>query len=136
MTPADTAFSLQSYRWDRRILLMFAPSSSSEALQTQLSALRAVPEDVDERKLLILRVLGQGQSFAGEQPISAEAASQLRSRFDVRPDQYRLIFVGLDGTEKRREAEPITAESLFVTIDAMPMRQREMQRQSDDGGGR
>jgi hypothetical protein len=43
-----------------------------------------------------------------------------------------VILVGKDGTEKRRNAAPVTARSIFDTIDAMPMRQREMR--EDDGG--
>ncbi|MCS4120976.1 hypothetical protein GGP45_001318 [Salinibacter ruber] len=48
-------------------------------------------------------------------------------------DAFRVVLVGKDGTEKRREAEPVSARSVFDTIDAMPMRQREMREQ--DGGG-
>jgi len=51
----------------------------------------------------------------------------------VAPDAFRVVLVGKDGTEKRRDAEPVAARSLFDTIDAMPMRQREMREQ--DGGG-
>ena len=64
---------------------------------------------------------------AETQPLMAAAARRLRDRFDVPDDAFRVVLVGKDGTEKRREAEPVSARSVFDTIDAMPMRQREMQ---------
>jgi len=36
-----------------------------------------------------------------------------------------VVLIGKDGGEKLRSAQPITAERLFATIDAMPMRQSE-----------
>ncbi len=63
----------------------------------------------------------------------AAAARGLRERFDVPRGAFRVVLVGKDGTEKRRAPKPVPARSLFDTIDAMPMRQREMREQ--DGGG-
>jgi hypothetical protein len=70
---------------------------------------------------------------ADPQPLAEAAVRRLRERFDVAPDVFRVVLVGKDGTEKRRDAEPVTARSIFDTIDAMPMRQREM-RESSEGG--
>ncbi|MEO0602488.1 MAG: DUF4174 domain-containing protein, partial [Myxococcota bacterium] len=68
---------------------------------------------LDDRRLLIFE-------FPGDR------ASDLRRRFDVAPEAFAVILVGLDGGEKRREAEPLDAPGLFATIDAMPMRAREL----------
>ena len=131
----DSSFSLQAYQWENRLLLMFAPSAEAPAFREQLQRLEAAEDGLAERDLLLIRVFGDGASRVGNRPISPEAAHQLRGRFDVAPAHYRLILVGLDGTEKRREASPISVKSLFETIDAMPMRQREMRRDADGGGG-
>jgi len=59
------------------------------------------------------------------------ALSRHGERFGVAHSAFRTVLVGKDGAEKRRDAAPVTARSLFDTIDAMPMRQREMR----EGGG-
>mgnify|MGYP006275992019 FL=1 len=65
-------------------------------------------------------------------PLTQGAARELRDRFDVATDAFAVILLGLDGTEKRRETAPLSVDDLFRTIDAMPMRRAEMQR--EDGG--
>ena len=39
---------------------------------------------------------------------------------------FAAILVGKDGGEKHRSVEPISPQTLFDLIDAMPMRQREI----------
>jgi hypothetical protein len=87
--------------------------------------------------LLILR--GEAEGTLREapgmepQPLTEAAALRLYDHFGVPADAFRVVLVGKDGTEKRRDAEPVTARSIFDTIDAMPMRQREMRDSSDEG---
>jgi len=59
-------------------------------------------------------------------PLTDAAVRRLRDRFSVPPVAFRVILVGKDGTEKQRSAEPVSIRSIFDRIDAMPMRQREM----------
>jgi hypothetical protein len=53
-------------------------------------------------------------------------AEALRRRYSVPHDPFRAILVGKDGGAKLSAAAPISAETLFETIDTMPMRQDEM----------
>ncbi|QED28004.1 DUF4174 domain-containing protein [Microvenator marinus] len=52
-------------------------------------------------------------------------AAELAKTWDV-SEPFTLILVGKDGTEKLRSHKAVAVEMLFETIDAMPMRIREM----------
>jgi hypothetical protein len=139
-TPADSVdFRPEHHQWEHRLLLVFAPTDSNAMRAGQEAAFEGRDPGFRERDLLVLTVTGQNRGTqraapgAEPQPLTAAAARRLRDRFDVPDDAFRVVLVGKDGTEKRREAEPVSARSVFDTIDAMPMRQREMREQ--DGGG-
>ena len=139
-TPADSIdFRVENHRWEHRLVFVFAPDDTSEAVVRQDEAFAGHDAGFRERDLLLLTVTGSDRGTyrpipsAGPQPLTEAAARRLRERFDVAPDAFRVVLMGKDGTEKRRDAEPVPARSLFDTIDAMPMRQREMRKQ--DGGG-
>ena len=132
-------FRVEDHQWEHRLLFVFAMSDTSEARTQQEAAFEGHDAGVRDRDLLVLTVTGpdrgtqRGAPGADPQPLTDAAVRRLHDRFDVSEAAFRVILVGKDGTEKRRDAEPITARSLFDTIDAMPMRQREM-REQDDGG--
>ncbi len=67
------------------------------------------------------------KSYANGQLIDESSVANLRSRFGVDKDNFRVILVGKDGSVKRQEATPVQATAIFDQIDAMPMRQQEMQ---------
>ncbi len=136
--PDSVDFRLDNHRWAHRLLFVFAASDSSERLARQEEALADHDAGVRERDLLLLTVTGRHHGTlrtapgADPRPLTKATARRLRDRFGVPPRASRIVLVGKDGTEKRRDAEPIPARSIFDTIDAMPMRQREMQ---EEGGG-
>jgi len=136
-TPADSVdFRLEDHQWEHRLLFVFAPDDTSEALVRQEEAFADHDAGFWDRDLLLLSVTGADRGThrsvpgADPQPLTEAAARRLRDRFDVAPGAFRVVLVGKDGTEKRRDAEPVTARSIFDTIDAMPMRQREMRESS------
>jgi hypothetical protein len=57
------------------------------------------------------------------------AGSNLFSKYKVNPDEFTVILIGKDGSEKLRTNELLQPAKLFAVIDAMPMRKREMRRQ-------
>jgi hypothetical protein len=76
---------------------------------------------------------------AGDRPVTVDgtkakdlANDALRGRFGVTGNSFAAILVGKDGTEKLRHDAPVTAAKLFATIDAMPMRRREMREEERD----
>ena len=58
----------------------------------------------------------------------AAEATDARKRFNIGPDSFTVILIGKDGGEKLRSSDPIPAQKLLDTIDAMPMRQQEARR--------
>ena len=55
-----------------------------------------------------------------------DLSDQWRSQYGVDPETFVVILVGKDGGEKLRSTEVVRLEKLYGTIDAMPMRRREM----------
>ncbi len=131
--PADSVdFRIAEHRWTHRLLVVFAPSRQDIRFEQQMTRFSTAQDGLRDRDLLVVSLVGGGPSQVEDQPLTAAAEQRLRERFAVGPSAFCVVLVGKDGTEKRRDDKPVTARSLFDTIDAMPMRQREMR---EDGGG-
>lgn len=120
--------SLDSYQWQNRLLLVFAPSESNVAYQQQRQLLQEEQAGFNERNLLVIELLTEGTSRVGGESVDAQEAAKIREQFQVSPEQFCVVLVGKDGTTKRRLHAPVSSKVIFETIDAMPMRQQEMRR--------
>lgn len=118
--------SLDSYQWKNRLLLVFAPSENNAEYQQQMQLFQGQKANFAERNLLIIELLTEGSSS-----VDAQEATKIRERFKVNPKEFRIVLVGKDGTAKRREQSPVSPQSIFETIDAMPMRRQEMRGSSN-----
>lgn len=139
--PSDSVdFRLDAHRWEHRLLLVFAPSDTAEQLSRQEERFEGQDAGFRDRNLLLLVLTeepaGTLRAAPGTdpRPLTEAATRRLYDRFGVPTGAFRVVLVGKDGTEKRRDAEPVTVRSVFDTIDAMPMRQREMRDEGDTGG--
>ena len=120
----DTA-DLSRYRWRHRLLLIFSPSAQTPAFQELAHQVTQQREGVADRDLLVFSLISDGQSRVGENVLTRQAAENMRGRFQVTPDEFRVVLLGKDGTVKLSETE-IKLSDVFALIDSMPMRQREM----------
>jgi hypothetical protein len=125
-TQPDVTFNLGDQQWQHRILLIFALSEQSPLYQQQQQAWQSRTEGMQERDLKLVEVLATGASRVDGQPMSAASADRLRNQFGIAPEDFAVILVGKDGTEKQRFSQPVDLSDIFRTIDAMPMRQQEM----------
>jgi len=131
-------FRLQAHQWEHRLLLVFGPSAA-DSLAEQEEHLEGHDAGFADRDLLLLTIRGEEAGTLRKGPnmdprqLTPAAVGRLYDRFDVPADAFRVVLVGKDGTEKRRDAGPVTARSVFDTIDAMPMRQREMRESGGSG---
>ena len=126
---ADAESPLDAYRWQNRIVIVFAGADATEQLAQQRRMLASNPCGLQDRDVLVVTVEDDSVAVDGI-PHHAMDADRLRAVFDVPEQGYVLLLVGKDGGVKLRLKEPVAAEDLFALIDGMPMRQREMQRRS------
>jgi len=110
--PAAAA-DLGALRWEKRPILVFAPSADDPRLAEQLARFEAAEAALAERRNTVI--------------VDTEPGSALRRRFD--PAGFTVILVGLDGGEKFRRDGIVAVETLNARIDAMPMRRRELRRE-------
>ena len=123
-----SSFNLSSQKWKNRVLLVFAPSVDNHIYQQQMQLLQKHNRGFADRDLVLVQVLATDESYANRQPIDESSAAKLREYFGVDKENFRLILVGKDGGVKRSDATVVQATAIFEEIDAMPMRQQEMQR--------
>ena len=109
--PGD-ARDLNDLRWEKRPVLIFAPSRDDPAYSRQMELLRAQVDALAERDIVVLSDL------------DADMPSPLRQGFQ--PGGFRIVLVGKDGGIKLEQEEVLDPETLFSLIDGMPMRRNEM----------
>lgn len=129
----ESEAGMQRFQWQNRPLIVLAPSAETSALRQQLEIAQANAAGWRERDMVTIVI-------AGDQPVTVDgtrakdlANDALRQRYGVTGTAFATILVGKDGTEKLRHDGPISASKLFQTIDAMPMRRREMRDQGTSG---
>jgi hypothetical protein len=132
LQPATDPTPLQNFRHHRdrhRILVSFAPRPDTAASMEQTSAILARRADLEERDLLVYQLYSEADATAlhrTSQSISVESARAIYSLYSVKPDDQVAILIGKDGGAKARYALPVDLKKVFDVVDAMPMRQQEM----------
>ena len=115
---------LEKHAWESRPVIVFAPSADDEAYERQARMFEEHEAGLVERDIVVYRVFEES-ARGPEGALSEEEAAALRGRFEPE-SEFVVVLVGKDTTEKLRMGEVMGVETLFDTIDAMPMRQREM----------
>jgi len=103
-------------RWQRRVLVVAAPSARDPALAAQRNALRGWQRSAEDRDVQVVEVIGDRVSGA------RDAATALRARLLLSHERFGVVLIGKDGHVALRSGEPVLAETLQGRIDAMPMR--------------
>ncbi|MBD2505499.1 DUF4174 domain-containing protein [Anabaena azotica] len=122
-----SSLNLSSQKWQNRVLLVFAPSVDNRDYQQQMQLFNQHQNGFTDRDLVLVQVLATDKSYANRQLIDESSAAKLRDRFGVDKDNFHVILIGKDGGVKRQDATPVQATAIFEQIDAMPMRQQEIQ---------
>lgn len=116
-----SAASLDTYAWHKRVLIVFADNATSPPLVKQRELADHAIQGFTERDLIPVQVIGQSVEGA------SDSADALRKRYGVPANAFRVLLIGKDGGVKIDSSEPVEAQRLFTTIDAMPMRKQELQ---------
>lgn len=127
-----SAYDLQRHLWRDRVLVLATPDADDPALRRQLAEIDTRRDAVIDRDLRVLTLAGARGDMDG-QPLKAGEADRLRRELAVAADERVLILLGLDGGEKRRAPLGSALRSLFLQIDAMPMRRADIREKKAAG---
>ena len=120
------AAELSDYRWERRPLLLFAPTDNDPRLIETLSRIEASRCDFVDRDMVIGQVVTEGESTLDGQVVNADESRRLARQYAIGEDTFSVLLIGKDGGEKLRVNEVPDLQAIYAVIDGMPMRSREM----------
>lgn len=127
-TTGNPASPLDPLRWKQRVILYSLPSATRNEDLSRLGKL--IDENADairERDILFVTAsMENREPPAFHHLLSKSAFTELAKQFSFREDVAEFLLIGKDGFPKSRQAGALDLESFFVLIDAMPMRQREI----------
>ncbi|ANW67154.1 hypothetical protein MMUR_07920 [Mycolicibacterium murale] len=122
---APAAADLGDYLWERRPLLLFAPTNQDPRLTETLSRIEATRCEFDDRQMVLGVMVAAGPSTLDGQAITADEAQRLAERYAVDPNAFAAVLIGKDGGEKYRVDQVPELGLVYTVIDGMPMRSRE-----------
>ncbi|WP_234788659.1 DUF4174 domain-containing protein [Mycolicibacterium iranicum] len=125
-TPASAA-DLDDYLWERRPLLVFAPTVSDPRLVETLNRIEATRCDFVEREMVAGVVVAAGTGTFDGQPMGTGEPKRLADLYGVDSDGFTVVLIGKDGGEKFRVDEVPDLQTFYAVVDGMPMRGREAQ---------
>lgn len=120
------AAELSAYRWERRPLLLFAPTDNDPRLVETLSRIEASRCDFVSREMVLGVVVTEGNSTLDSQAIDADESQALTNQYAIGENAFSVLLIGKDGGEKLRVNEVPDLQTIYTVIDGMPMRSREM----------
>ena len=118
------ADALDTHRWESRLVVASAPSLDDPALKQQRAEAEKDVAGWADRRLLLL-VVADGK-LTGDRPGSGSQGGQILRRLGMGQENFSVVVVGLDGTVKLRRESPVSNQTLYDLIDAMPMRREEL----------
>lgn len=114
-----TLNSFSDLRWENRLVIINEPADQNAALAT----MKAHTAEIDDRDIIWFILSENKASTNYSSPLSKSFVSKARQKYRLKKDTVTLI--GKDGGIKSQRSR-IDIQTLFSTIDAMPMRQHEM----------
>ena len=119
---------LEKVLWKNRIVLSFMPAIESSHSNAQSKNYEKETEQWAERDLLFIEINPDLKVKINGQLTNEVDASEFVKIFPSNPEEYLVVLIGKDGSEKHRSFKAIPNSLLFEIIDAMPMRQTEIMR--------
>lgn len=125
LAPAGGAAAMSEYKWKYRPLVVFAASGTDANLVRQRQIVTSLRPAFIDRQMVVIYVAGATVS-AELAPPPRLSADALRQRYGIAAGEFKAVLVGKDGGVKLTSSKPFSAQTLFRTIDAMPMRADEV----------
>jgi hypothetical protein len=123
---AAVASELSDYRWERRPLLVFAPTVGDPRVVETLSRIEASRCDFVGRDMVLGLIVTAGDSTLDGRVVDADEPRRLRDQYAIAENAFGVVLIGKDGDEKWRVDEVPDLQAIYAVIDGMPMRSREM----------
>ncbi|MFD3001402.1 DUF4174 domain-containing protein [Pontibacter toksunensis] len=117
---------LEQFKWKKRPLLIFTPSAENPAYLRQKEIIHAGEAGLADRDMVVIELIGEDAVYVNGTRQKGQYGKALRSRFEVPQEDFSVILVGKDGTQKQRNKAAVELEKVFGLIDQMPMRRQEM----------
>jgi hypothetical protein len=124
-TATAGAVGLDDYLWERRPLLVFAPTEGDPRLLETLARIEASRCEFADRDMVLGLVVTEGTSTLDSQVVTAEESRQLADEYGVGDNAFAVALIGKDGGKKLRVDEVPDLRRIYAVIDGMPMRGRE-----------
>ncbi|MGV0990961.1 MAG: DUF4174 domain-containing protein [Mycobacterium sp.] len=126
MPARAAAAELGDYLWQRRPLLVFAPTDSDPRLVETMRRIEASRCDFVDREMVLGRIVADGTSTLDGNVVDTKQAQRLRSAFGIGATSFSVVLIGKDGGEKLRVNDVPDLQTIYAVIDGMPMRGSEM----------
>jgi len=127
--------TLDAYRDQNRLLLIFADDETDPTYQQQQQMLDGQETACEERDLLIFHLFANGESTIAGTQSASPVPEELREQFGIAEDEFAVVLIGKDGRVKLHTDQPTSIQQIFAVIDDMPMRQRNMAHDSGRRNG-
>ncbi len=121
------AQDLTGHKWENRLVLILTNQTDNEYYRKQVEELKNYQDGVNERKILVYHITPDSYK-TGLSDEEWQKTETYYRHYINKDSQPEIILIGLDGGIKLRKNEFLSAEKLFSTIDAMPMRRQEIER--------
>jgi hypothetical protein len=121
------AQNLSKHQWNDRLILIISTLQGNKKAVEQLLYLKNNQESLKERKVFIYHIFNDGYCVN----LSSEVKEPVTS-LEV-DEEFKVMLVGLDGSEKYSSHIPQKASVFFSIIDSMPMRIDEIKRKGKGG---
>jgi hypothetical protein len=112
---------LTKHQWKDRLILIVTEDENNKKYQQQLSELKKHQGGINDRQLIIYRIL-PGKYNIGFAQKNWNNSALFYKKYNAEENIFLVMLIGLDGNEKLVQTEVISAEKLFNTIDSMPIR--------------
>lgn len=122
---------MQRFAWQNRPVLVFA--GMNDLADEQMQWLSTDPQGLRDRDIVVIEIPAVDDNDATVQVDGQRigvSPTALRDKFVVGRG-FAVLLVGKDTGVKLRSNQPVSRQTLYETIDAMPMRQREMRQSSE-----
>lgn len=120
------AQSIKSYKWENRVLLVFASEANNALFKNQIEELKPHGEGFKNRKLIVFQIQKEDYKMGLSEKSDWQKSNNKFIDYRNKKSDFEVVLVGLDGGVKLRETKLVTCKSLFKIIDVMPIRQSEL----------